>query len=79
MKAGKYFAALTAIVFATDLRQPLIRPQISHVVLTKMFKDILVQRSPLSIIPPMEFVTEPPPPPIDGRPDDRIPAGTRAT
>jgi hypothetical protein len=71
----KYFAALTAIVLATELSQPLTHAQASQVVLTSMFNDVLVQRSPLN---PSLSRNLDSPPPIDGRPDDRTGAGTRA-
>lgn len=73
---AKYFATLTAIVLATGLSLPLTQAQASQVVLTKMFNDVLVQDSPKSLSLSKE--TTSPPPPVDGAPSDRTPAGTRS-
>jgi hypothetical protein len=73
---AKYFAALTAIVLATGLNLPATHAQASQVVLTSMLNDILVQPSPLS--PSLSKDSAPPPPPVDGAPGDRTPAGTRS-
>jgi hypothetical protein len=73
---AKYFAALTAIVLATGLSLPATHAQASQVVLTSMFNDVLVQPSLKS--PSLSKDTAPPPPPVDGRPDERTPAGTRS-
>ena len=73
---AKYFATLTAIVLATGLSLPVEHAQASQVVLTSMFHDVLVQPSPLS--PSLSKDSAPPPPPVDGRPDERTPAGTRS-
>lgn len=77
MKATKYFVALTAIVLATELNQLLTHTQIPEEGLTKMFNAVVVQRCPLRKSQLMEFVVAQPP--VDGRPDGRRPAGTRAT
>ncbi len=74
---SKYSIVLTAIVLATGLSLPVTHAQASQVVLTSMFNDVLVQPSPLSLS--LSKDSAPPPPPVDGRPDDRTPAGTRAT
>lgn len=73
----KDFATLAAIVFATGFSPSLTHDQAAHVLLTSTFKHILVQHSPLSPSQPMKLVSAPPP--VDGRPDDRVPAGTHAT
>jgi hypothetical protein len=74
---SKYSIVLTAIVLATGLSLLVIHAQASQVVLTSMFNDVLVQPSLKS--PSLSKDTAPPPPPVDGRPDERTPAGTRAT
>jgi hypothetical protein len=73
---AKYFAALIAIVLTTGLSLPMAHAQASQIVLTSMFNDVLVQPSPLS--PSLSKDSAPPPPPVDGRPDERTPAGTRS-
>ncbi len=75
---AKYFATLTAIVLAlaTGLSLPVSQAQSSPAVLTSMFNDVLVQPSLKS--PSLSKDTAPPPPPVDGRPDERTPAGTRS-
>jgi hypothetical protein len=73
---AKYFAALTAIVLATGLSLPATHAQASQVVPTSMFNDVLVPPSPLS--PSLSKDSAPPPPPVDGAPDDRSAAGTRS-
>lgn len=73
----KYFATLAAIVFATGFSQSLTHDQAAQVVLTSMFNHVLVQHSPLNPSQPIELVSAPPP--VNGRPDDRVPAGTHAT
>jgi hypothetical protein len=74
---SKYSIVLTAIVLATGLSLPVTHAQASQFVLTSMFNDVLVQPSPLSLS--LSKDSAPPPPPVDGRPDERTPAGTRAT
>jgi hypothetical protein len=71
----KYFAALTAIVLATELSQPLTHAQASQAVLTSMFNDVLVQRSPLN---PSLSRNSDSPPPDNGAPSDRTGGGTLA-
>ncbi len=77
MKVTKYFVALTAIVLSTELNQLLTHTQIPQARWAKMFNAVLVPRCPLRKSQLMEFVVAQPP--VDGRPDDRRPAGTRAT
>lgn len=57
-----------------ELSQPLRHAQASQIVLTKMFNAVVVQRSTLNPNLPSDSV----PPPVDGAPDDRTGAGTRA-
>jgi hypothetical protein len=73
---AKYFATLTAIIFATGLSLPVTQAQASQIVLTKTFNAVLVQPSLKS--PSLSKDTAPPPPPVDGAPGDRTPAGTRS-
>ncbi len=73
---AKYFAALTAIVLATGLNLPVTHDQAFQVVLTSMLNDVLVQPSLKS--PSLSKDSAPPPPPVDGAPGDRTPAGTRS-
>jgi len=73
---AKYFAALIAIVLTTGLSLPMAHAQACQIVLTSMFNDVLVQPSPLS--PSLSKDSAPPPPPVDGRPDERTPGGTRS-
>jgi hypothetical protein len=73
---AKYFATLTAIVLTTGLSLPVTHAQACQIVLTSMFNDVLVQPSLKS--PSLSKDTAPPPPPVDGRPDERTPAGTRS-
>ncbi|HEY9711779.1 MAG TPA: hypothetical protein V6D48_26460 [Oculatellaceae cyanobacterium] len=73
---AKYFATLTAIIFATGLSLPVTQAQASQIVLTKTFNDVLVQRFPKSLS--LSSNSAPPPPPVDGAPRDRKPAGTRS-
>jgi hypothetical protein len=77
MNVAKCFALLTPIILATGFSQPLTHAQAPHVLLTSTFKHILVQHSTKSPSQPMKLVSAPPP--VDGRPDDRVPAGTHAT
>lgn len=69
---------LTAIVLVTELNLPVTPSQFSQVLLTSMYRNFVVQISPLPFNIQLAFVL-PPPPIIDGRPDDRTPGGTRAT
>ncbi len=48
--------------------------QAQELVVTSMFNSPVVQRSPKSFNQQVESA---PPPPVDGRPGDRTPAGTR--
>jgi hypothetical protein len=71
---AKYFATLTGIIFATGLSLPVTQAQASQMVLTKMFNAVVVQPSLKS--PSLSKDTASPPPPVDGAPSDRTPAGT---
>lgn len=72
----KYFAVLTAIILATGFSHPLTQAQNPQFVMTLIFNDVLLQRSLLN---PNLSRNSDSPPPVDGRPDGRKPAGTRAT
>lgn len=76
MKAN-YSTVLTAIVLVMELKLPLIQAQLSQVLLTSIFNNLVVQISPLSASRQLDLALSEPP--VDGRPDDRTPAGTRAT
>ncbi len=76
MKAN-YSTALTAIVLVMGLKLPLIQAQFSQVLLTSIFNNLVIQISPLP--PSQQLYLTSSEPPVDGRPDDRTPAGTRAT
>lgn len=76
MKAN-YSTALTTIVLVIGLKLPLIQAQFFEVLLTSIFNNLVVQISPLSASRQLDFASSEPP--VDGRPDDRTPAGTRAT
>jgi len=73
---AKYFATLTAIIFATGLSVAVRHAQASQIVLTKTFNAVLVQPSLKS--PNLSNKTAPPPPPVDGTPHERTGAGTRS-
>jgi len=73
---AKYLATLTTIIFATRLSLPVTQAQASQIVLTKTFNPVLVQPSLKS--PNLSKDTALPPPPVDGAPSDRTPAGTRS-
>jgi len=73
---AKYFATLTAIIFATGLSLPVTQAQASQIVLTKTFNAVLVQ--PSLKIPSLSKDTALPPPPVDGAPSDRTQAGNRS-
>ena len=73
----KYFPTLIAIALATGLNPPVTYAQTSQSLLTSRSSNVLVQRS--SLIPNQLIDLATPPPPVDGRPDDRKPAGTRCS
>jgi len=72
---AKYFAALTPIVLATGLNQPLTHPQTHELVLTSVFNALFVQRFPLNSSLFVNLVT---PPPERGAPSGRRGAAGRA-
>lgn len=73
----KYFPTLIAIALATGLNHPVTYAQTSQSLLTFRFSNVLVQRS--SLIPNQLIDLATPPPPVDGRPDERDSAGTRCS
>lgn len=76
MKAN-HPALLTAIILVTGLNLSVTQAQFSQVLLTSIFNNLVVQISPLSTSRQLDLALSEPP--VDGRPDDRTPAGTRAT
>ncbi len=74
MKA-KSFAAITTIVLATALNQPITGDQVSQFVVNSMFNEVHVQRFPLQSNKLLN--SAPPRPPVEGSPGDRTPAGSR--
>jgi hypothetical protein len=71
---AKSFAAITTIVLATALNQPITGEQVSQVVVHCMFNTVQVQRFPLQSNQLLN--SAPPRPPVEGAPDDRTPAGS---
>jgi hypothetical protein len=71
---AKSIAALTTIVLATMLNQSLTCAQVPQLVRNSMFNKVLVQRSPLF---PRQLIASAPPP-VEGAPDERTGAGSRA-
>lgn len=66
---AKYFAALSAIILAMGLSQPVTHAQTQESVLTSMLNDVLVQRSPNR--QRQQKASEPPSPPDRGAPSGR--------
>ena len=73
----RYFSALVAIALATGLNPAVTYAQTFQSLLTFRFSNVLVERS--SLIPNQSIDLTTPPPPVDGRPDDRDSAGTRCS
>lgn len=70
----RVFFLLTPIATIAAILMSGITPaQAQELVMTSMFNSVVVQRSPKSFHQQVEST----PPPVDGRPDDRTPAGTR--
>lgn len=70
----RVFFLLTPIATIIAILMSGITPaQARELVMTSMFNSVVVQRSPKSCNQQVESA----PPPVDGRPGDRTPAGTR--
>lgn len=73
---AKYFAILTTIVLATGLSQSVTPAQVSPLVSTSSFNEVIVQRSPKSSCLQIDLVA--PPPPDRGAPGGRSGGASRA-
>ncbi len=66
---AKYFAALTTIILAMGLSQPVTSAHTQESVLTSILNDVFVERAPKS--QSQQKASEPPSPPDRGAPGDR--------
>lgn len=66
---AKYFAALTTIILAMGLSQPVTQAQSKESVVASMLNEIGVQHAPKS--QSQQKASEPPAPPERGAPGDR--------
>lgn len=70
----KFFIPITVIILTSGLSPPTRAAQVSQLVETAIFNDVVVQHSLLD----SAYKNSASSPPVDDAPDDRSGAGTRA-